>query len=76
MYKIADSSHYQLNSEELNFKNFKDLQIESGDTMSLQFKNKKDILIAKFIVVEELKEFGESTELVEQLKLISIRKVD
>lgn len=60
-------------SGELEFKNFKALQLENGDTMSLQFKNQKEVLEAKFVVVSESKDFGGTVEVVERLKVLSIQ---
>lgn len=74
LYIAKDSSMYNLSSQELNFKKFKDLKIENKDTMSLQFSNKKELLKAEFIIVNETKYFGETTEVVEQLKIVSIKK--
>jgi hypothetical protein len=74
IYQYKDSNDYIVNLQELDFKNFKDLKMENEDTMSLVFKNKKDVLKAKFIVVLETKTFGESSEVIEQLKLLSITK--
>lgn len=58
----------------LNFKNFKPLESKKTDTLTLHFKNHKKSYIASFLVVEELKQFGESSETVEQLKLVLIQK--
>jgi len=76
LYETRDSASYDLDGHELKFKNFKDLKVESQDTLSLLFKNKKDNLKAAFIVVSETKLFGESTEIVERLKLVSISKIE
>lgn len=71
---IKDSTLYNLFSEDLKFKKFKELKVEEGDTMSLLFKNHKDLLRAEFIVVQETKQFGDITEVVESLKILSIKE--
>lgn len=76
LYPSNDSLGYKLNQNEVDFSNFKALQIENQNTLSLLFKNKKEQLKAVFIVVNETKTFGETSEEVETLKLISIRKVE
>lgn len=63
-------------SNGVEFKNFKALKLENGDTMSLQFKNHKEILKAEFIVVSESKDFGGSIEFVERLKILSIEETE
>ncbi len=73
LYSNQDSVLYELMSKDINFKNFKALELENGDTLSLSFKNKKDGLKAKFVVVSEAKDFGGTTEVIEQLRIISIQ---
>jgi hypothetical protein len=72
LYNNQDSVLSNFMANDLKFKKFKPLQIESGDTMSISFKNKKELLKAKFVVVFEEKDFGETTEVVERLSIISI----
>lgn len=72
LYTSKDSVLIDLMSNDIKFKNFKTLKVENGDTMSLQFKNNKEVLKAKFIVVSEVKEFGTTTEVIERLHLVSI----
>lgn len=72
VYETIDSSGYDLLANELNFKKFKDLEVEGTDTLTMMFKNDKEQLKAEFIVVEETKMFGETSEVVAQLKLLSI----
>lgn len=72
LYGNKDSVLIDLMSDDVKFKSFKALKVESGDTMSLLFKNHKEVLKAKFIVVSEAKEFGATTEVIERLHLLSI----
>lgn len=74
LYPKKDSMLVDLMSENIQFKNFKALNVENGDTMSLLFKNHKELLKAKFIVVFEAKEFGNTTEMVERLQILSIQR--
>lgn len=73
LYSNTDSSMFDINENELDFRSFKKLKIENEDTMSLYFKNKKQNLKAEFIVVKETKIFGETSEVVTQLELVAIR---
>lgn len=74
IYSNQDSTLVHLMLDETDFESFSGLTIESGDTMSLNFKNHEQILKAKFVVKSELKKFGETSELIEKLDLISIQE--
>lgn len=75
IYLQEDTILNYLMSQDVKFKNIKNLETLQGDTMSLSFKNHKEAFIAKFIVVSETKDFGETTETIERLKLVSIQKL-
>ncbi|MCB9196960.1 MAG: hypothetical protein H6600_00730 [Flavobacteriales bacterium] len=76
IYNSQDSVLINLFENEIDFKSFKSLEKKNGDTLSMSFKNNKDNLKAEFIVVMESKDFGGTTELVERLKLLSIKYSD
>jgi hypothetical protein len=74
LYNMNDSSSYDIDKHDLDFKSFKKLKVGNQDTLSMKFKNNKEEMVALFVVSEEAKTFGESVEFIQQLKLISIKK--
>lgn len=73
LYPAHDSVLHRLVESKLEFNDFKELEIDSGDTLILQFKNLNENVRAKFVVQLEEKDFGNTSEWVEQLKLVSIK---
>lgn len=74
IYNNQDSIMNSLFTKKPDFTNFSELVIDNGDTMSLIFQNQAEIYKVKFLVKSELKDFGETSELVEKLNIISIQK--
>jgi hypothetical protein len=60
--------------EELDFKNFKQLENLNSDTLTMRFKNIKSNYIASFVIDSKIKKFGNEVEEVEQIRLIKIEK--
>jgi len=74
LFDYRDTTMFDIDQKKLNFKKFKELKVENGDTLSIDFKNVKQNLKARFIIVDESKSFGETIEIVKLLKLISIKE--
>ncbi len=60
------------NGQSFDFKRFKYSQ--ANDTLLVEFKNRKEVLLAKFILENKTKQFGESVRKIEQLKIVEIQK--
>ncbi len=75
LYDYRDSTMFDLNQKKLKFKKIKELKVENRDTLSIDFKNANKNLKASFIIIDESKSFGSTSEIVKRLKLISIKEV-
>lgn len=72
IYPTLDSNDYLKTATQLKFKHFRVSEKSNNDTIKINFKNKKDQLEALFVIDKLEKTFGNSVELTEELKLVSI----
>lgn len=72
IYPTLDSNDYLKTATQLKFKHFRISEKSNNDTIKINFKNKKDQLDALFVINKLEKTFGNSVELTEELKLVSI----
>lgn len=73
LYSSLDSNDYFKAPMQLKFKHFSVSDSSNNDTIRIDFKNKKDNLSAFFLVNRTEKQFGNSSELVEEIELITIK---
>ncbi len=72
IYSSIDSNDYFKTPIQLKFKHFRVSEKSNDDTIRIDFKNKKDNLNAAFVINRTEKQFGNSSESVEEIRLISI----